>query len=143
MAEGPDEVVVDKSTAGKKHLEIGQTIGVQAEGPVQLLTISGIVKFGSVATIGGATLAGFDLPTAQQLFKKRGQLDEIAIAAKPGVSDPELLNAGARDPAADGAGKVGGGAGDEGRARARTRSSPSCAASCSRSAGSPSSSAAS
>ena len=42
--------MIDKSTAGKKHLEIGQTIGVQAEGPVELLKISGIVKFGSVAT---------------------------------------------------------------------------------------------
>ena len=86
-----NEVVVDKSTAGKKHLKVGQSIGVQAEGPVERLKISGIVKFGSVATIGGATLAGFDIPTAQRLFNKRGQLDEIAIAAKPGTSDTELL----------------------------------------------------
>ena len=47
----------------------------------------GIVKFGSVSTIGGATLAGFDLPTAQRLFDKPGKLDEIAVAAKPGVTD--------------------------------------------------------
>jgi putative ABC transport system permease protein len=85
------EAVVDRATAGKEHLRIGQTIGVQAEGPVARLRLSGIVKFGSVSTIGGATLAGFDLPTAQRLFNKRGQLDEIAIAAKPGVPDPELL----------------------------------------------------
>ncbi len=84
------EVVIDQSTAGKEDFEIGQTVGVQAEGPVQNLRISGIVKFGSVSTIGGATLAGFDLPTAQQLFNKPGMLDEIAVAAKPGVSDQEL-----------------------------------------------------
>ncbi|HEY7538041.1 MAG TPA: FtsX-like permease family protein [Gaiellaceae bacterium] len=89
---GSNEVVVDKSTAGKKNLEIGQRIGVQAEGPVTKLRISGIVKFGSVSTIGGATLAGFDLPTAQRLFNKEGELDEIAIASKPGVSDEELLD---------------------------------------------------
>ena len=86
-----NEVVVDKSTAGKEHLKVGQLIGVQAEGPETKLRISGIVKFGSVATIGGATLAGFDLPTAQKLFDKPRQLDEIAIAAKTGVSDPALL----------------------------------------------------
>jgi putative ABC transport system permease protein len=85
------EVVIDKSTAGKEDFSVGDTIGVQAEGPAQLLRISGIVKFGTVSTIGGATLAGFDLPTAQSLFDQPGQLDEIAVAAKPNVSDPELL----------------------------------------------------
>jgi putative ABC transport system permease protein len=88
---GPDEVVVDKATAGKENFELGQEIGVQAEGPAQRLRISGFVKFGSVSTIGGATLAGFDLPTAQRLFDKEGQLDEIAVAAKPGISDAQLV----------------------------------------------------
>lgn len=85
------EVVVDESTASKKKLEIGQEIGVQAEGPVQRLRISGTVRFGSVATIGGATLAGFDLATAQSLFRKEGRLDEIAVAAKDGVSADQLI----------------------------------------------------
>jgi putative ABC transport system permease protein len=87
-----DEVVIDKSTADKKGFAVGDTIGVQANGPVERMKISGIVKFGSGgSSLGGATLAGFDLPTAQRLFGKHGQLDEIAIASKPGVSDGELL----------------------------------------------------
>ena len=86
-----NQVVVDKSTASKEHFKIGDVIGVQAFGPVERLRISGIVKFGSVSTIGGATLSGFDLPTAQRLFGKPGKLDEIAVAASPGVSDPKLL----------------------------------------------------
>jgi putative ABC transport system permease protein len=49
------------------------------------------VKFGSVSTIGGATLAGFDLPTAQKLFGKPGKLDEIAVAAAQGVSNAKLV----------------------------------------------------
>jgi putative ABC transport system permease protein len=85
------EVVIDKSTAGKEHFKIGQVIGVQTIGSVQKLRVSGIVKFGSVGTIGGATLAGFALPTAQQLFGKPGKLDEIAIASKSGVSSDQLL----------------------------------------------------
>ncbi|MDQ2968129.1 MAG: FtsX-like permease family protein [Actinomycetota bacterium] len=86
-----DEVVIDKSTAGKEHLSIGQIVGVQAVGPVQKLRVSGVVKFGSVSTIGGATLAGFDLPTAQKLFAKPGKLDEIAIASEPNVATNQLL----------------------------------------------------
>ena len=45
------------------------------------MRVSAIVQFNSGLTIGGATLAGFDLPTAQRLFKKVGRLDEIAVAA--------------------------------------------------------------
>ena len=78
--------MIDKATAGKEHFRIGQIVGVQAVGTVQQLRLSGIVKFGSVSTIGGATLAGFDLPTAQRLFGKPGKLDEIAVASEPNVS---------------------------------------------------------
>jgi putative ABC transport system permease protein len=85
------EVVVDKSTAGKKDLAIGQEIGVQAQGPIEKLRISGFVKFGSVASIGGATLAGFTLPTAQQLFAKEGKLDQIRVSAEKGVSSQRLV----------------------------------------------------
>jgi putative ABC transport system permease protein len=88
-----NEVVIDKSTASKEHFKIGQVVGVQAQGPVKQLRVSGIVKFGTVSTIGGATLSGFDLPTAQQLFEKQGKLDEIAVASAQGVSTPKLVAA--------------------------------------------------
>jgi putative ABC transport system permease protein len=88
---GPDDVVVDKTTAGKEDFEVGETIRVQAEGPIERLRVSGIIEFSSGLTLGGTTLAGFDLPTAQRLMRKRGRLDEIAVAAKPGVTDTELV----------------------------------------------------
>ena len=88
---GHDELVVDESTAGKKDLQVGQTIGVQSRGPVETYRISGIARYGAVSSIGGATLAGFDLPTAQSLFDKVGQLDQIRISAKSGVSPEELV----------------------------------------------------
>ncbi len=88
---GPNEVVIDSDVADKEDFAIGDEIGVQVEGPVERLRISGIIEFGSDLSIGGATLAGFDLPTAQRLFGKEGRLDEIAVAAEPGVSDQELL----------------------------------------------------
>ena len=88
---GPDEVAIDKETAAKHGFEVGQTIGVQAEGPVQQLRLVGIFQFSSGLTIGGATLAGFNLSTAQRLFDKAGKLDEIAIASKPDVPPAELV----------------------------------------------------
>ncbi|MEP7223405.1 MAG: FtsX-like permease family protein [Actinomycetota bacterium] len=88
---GPNEVAIDKETAAEQGFDVGETIGVQAEGPVEEVKVSGIVQFSSGLTIGGATLAGFDLPTSQRLFNKVGQLDEIAVAAKPDVPDAQLV----------------------------------------------------
>jgi ABC-type antimicrobial peptide transport system permease subunit len=44
-----------------------------------------------VSSIGGASLAAFDLPTAQRLFDKVGRLDQIRVAAQPGVTREELV----------------------------------------------------
>jgi putative ABC transport system permease protein len=85
------EVVIDASTASKKNLQAGDMIGVQTVGPVEQFRISGTVSLGSSAGIGGATISGFDLATAQRLFGKPGQFDEIALAAKPGVTPEALL----------------------------------------------------
>ena len=88
---GPNEVAIDTGTAEDENFEIGEVIGVQAEGAVERLTVSGFVRLNASISIGGATLAGFDLPTAQRLFKKEGKLDEIAVAASAGTSDQQLV----------------------------------------------------
>ena len=86
------EVVVDRSTAGKKDIKVGDEIKIEAQGSAAPFTVSGLVKFGtSDLDIGGATLAGFDLRTAQKLFKKEGKLDQIRVSRKSGVSEAELL----------------------------------------------------
>jgi putative ABC transport system permease protein len=88
---GAGGVVIDTTTASKKHLHAGQTIGVQGVGPVVRLQISGLVKFGSASSLGGATLAGLQLTTAQRLLGRVGKLDEIRASAKPGVSPAKLV----------------------------------------------------
>jgi putative ABC transport system permease protein len=85
------EVAVDSSTATRKHLRVGEAIGVQADGPVRQMRISGFVRLGGSASIGGATLAAFSLPTAQALFHKRGELDQIRVAARSGISPQRLV----------------------------------------------------
>ncbi len=86
------EVVIDRSTANKKHIEVGDPIEVEAQGGAQPFKVSGLVKFGSSnLDIGGATLAGFDLPTAQRSSARSGKLDQIRVSRKSGVTEAQLL----------------------------------------------------
>lgn len=88
---GPHEVAIDEHTASTAGYKVGQTIGVIARGPTKQYKIAGIVKIGSVSSLGGATIAVFDFPTAQKIFDKEGKLDAIDIAAKPGTSPQQLV----------------------------------------------------
>jgi putative ABC transport system permease protein len=88
----PNEVAIDKATADSKHFKIGDTIGVQVNGPVRQFRISGIAKFAGVNSIGSATFALFEPKTAQRLFDKVGQLDVIRIQSKAGISNSKLIS---------------------------------------------------
>ncbi len=117
---GPHQVDIDANTASKNNYKVGDTIGVIARGPEQKYRIAGIVEIGGVASLGGATMAIFDFPTAQRIFDKVGRLDSISIAAKPGTTPAGARQRDQADPAEDGAGPHGRGrgrAGDEGHER--------------------------
>jgi putative ABC transport system permease protein len=88
---GPGGVVIDTNTASKQNLHAGDMIGVQGVGAVVALRISGLVKFGSASSLGGATLAGLQLATAQRLLGRVGKLDEIRASAKAGISPKQLV----------------------------------------------------
>jgi putative ABC transport system permease protein len=88
---GAHEIAIDAHTASAKHYAVGDTIGAVVRGPVQHFRITGITKLGNVASLGGATMAIFDLPTAQKLFGKVGKLDGIDVAAKAGVKPARLV----------------------------------------------------
>ena len=90
--QGDRQIDIDANTASKKHYKVGDTIGAIARGPEHTYTIAGIVKLGGVSSIGGATFAIFDVPTAQKLFDKVGMFDAINVAAKSGVSPAQLVS---------------------------------------------------
>src|SRR3954471_4595175 len=90
-AAGPTEIVIDDKTASKEHFTVGDVIGLSARGPVRKFHIVGLAKRADVSSIGGATFAVLDLPTAQQIFRKIGRLDVVRVQAKPGVSPQELV----------------------------------------------------
>jgi len=86
------ETAIDIATAKKKHFNVGDEIGVLTHAGVKHFRITGITEFASVSSIGGATIAVFDLATGQQLLGKAGELDVIRVAGKPGVTTKRLLS---------------------------------------------------
>jgi putative ABC transport system permease protein len=89
--DGPTQIAVDTATAKDEGFEVGDTVGAIAEGPVRRYEITGIVRFGSTESLGGATIAVFDVPTAQRLFDKEGRLDIIRVAGKDDATPAELV----------------------------------------------------
>ena len=90
LAEGtapttPHDVVMDEGTATKYHFAVGDHVRVLLQGPTQTFTITGFVKFGTADNLAGATIAAFDLPTAQVLFNRTGQYDAIDVLATSGA----------------------------------------------------------
>ena len=89
-ASGPHQIVIDSSSAKQGDFAVGDTIGASVEGPIKQYRIVGIAKFGSVDSLGGATIAIFDTRTAQGLLGKPGY-DLIAVSANPGVPPEKLV----------------------------------------------------
>ncbi len=92
-AAGPGEMVIDRGTASKNHFAVGGSVSVAPrQGARRRFSIVGIARFGSVDSLGGATIAVFDVPTAQGLLHKRGQFDLISVAAAPGTAPAQLVD---------------------------------------------------
>jgi putative ABC transport system permease protein len=89
---GFSEVAIDKASADDEGYKVGDAIRIEIDGPARDFEVAGIVKYGSVDSIGSATIAVFDTETAQQLFKKRGQFDVIRVQSKSGVTTSKLLD---------------------------------------------------
>lgn len=88
---GSSEVVIDEGTADRQGYRVGDRIGIATLQPARQFELVGIASYGSVQSLGTATFAVFDIPTAQELLEREGQLDAISAAAKPGVTPEELV----------------------------------------------------
>src|SRR4051812_22298521 len=91
--EGSKQVALDADTAAGQNFSVGDTVTVATLGAKHRYTVTGIATFGGLDTLGGATIAIWDLPTAQTLLDKRGRFDGISIAAQGGTSSAELIRA--------------------------------------------------
>src|SRR4249919_3980534 len=86
------EVVIDQGTAENEGFQVGEKIGIATVGPVRRFTLTGIAKFGSVPSLGGATIAVFDLAEAQRLLDKEGRVDLVFVASRPGVGEGRVID---------------------------------------------------
>ena len=90
-ARAPSEVVIDVNTADDQDYGVGDTVKVASLGPVQSFTVVGLARYGDVESLGTATFAVFDIPTAQRLFDRENSFDAIQAAAADGVSPDQLV----------------------------------------------------
>ena len=90
---GAGEVAIDAGTAKKHHYAVGDTVVVSTLGQKHSYRVSGTVSFGSVDSLGFASIAAWDVPTAQSLLHREGRYDAIAVAAKKGTTPAQLVQA--------------------------------------------------
>ncbi len=89
---GPGEVVIDKASATKGHLAVGDTTTIRVPEPVEV-TVVGIATFGAADSAGPLTYAAFTTDEATRLLMPRpGEVSNIRVAAAPGVSQAELVS---------------------------------------------------
>ncbi|WP_153814101.1 ABC transporter permease [Streptomyces sp. SUK 48] len=86
---GPDQVMVDKDTAAKHHLKLGDDIGMISVVGTHHARVSGIAAF--KVTNPGAAIFYLDTKTAQQtLIGRTGVYTDVDVTAAKGVTDDQL-----------------------------------------------------
>ena len=83
-------MAIDAATARKAGFRLGDRVGIVFQNGRETFTLVGLIGFGENDSLLGATLAGFDLPTAQRVLGKQGLVDEVDVKAADGVSPTEL-----------------------------------------------------
>ncbi len=83
------EASLDQSAAEEAGLGIGDTLKLASVERVVAYRVVGLTKLGE-ASWGGASIAGLILPEAQRITDKRGEFDQILIAADEGTSEAAL-----------------------------------------------------
>jgi putative ABC transport system permease protein len=84
------EVVIDAVTARDSKVKVGDRMKILFQGPAEEFTVVGVAGFGSADNLGGATLAAFELPTAQRVLGRVGRVDTVNAVAEKGVSRAAL-----------------------------------------------------
>jgi putative ABC transport system permease protein len=90
LPSGPGQVVVDARTANREGFRVGDRVKILFPGAPGEFTVSGVIGFGEADNLAGATLAGFDLTTAQKVLGRMGVYDEIDVVAVRGTGAEAL-----------------------------------------------------
>ena len=82
---GPDELAIDKATADKEGLGVGDTVSYLTDVGTFQGTITATVGLGSADSFGGAQLTALDLDTALVNFGADGKVDAIDVKVADGA----------------------------------------------------------
>lgn len=88
--EAADEVVIDAKSAKDGDLKVGDTTTVLVLAGPQQVRISGVAKFGTVDSPGGASFTLFRADVAQQLLAAPGKFDNVSVIGEGGISQEDL-----------------------------------------------------
>jgi putative ABC transport system permease protein len=85
-----NELALSAKAFAAEGLKVGDTISAVGHEGVQRFRVVGSATFGNVDTVAGYPAVVVTLPAAQELAGRRGEIDSISIAAKPGVPPARL-----------------------------------------------------
>ena len=94
--DGPGEVAIDKATADQHDFDVGDDIDIVFDSGTESFQIVGLAGLGNADGFGGATLAMFDPPTAQQVLGAGDTYDAIDMKLAEGA-DPVAVRAAIED----------------------------------------------
>ena len=106
------DAVIDVKTAADNGIHVGDRVKLLFINGPGTFTVVGTIRYGNADSLANATLAAFDLRTAQHVMNRSGQFDEIRVVADPGASQTAVRDhinqaLGGRYGIAHGAGCVG------------------------------------
>jgi putative ABC transport system permease protein len=87
----PGEISVSADLAQDQGVEVGDRLELSTNKGVEPVRVVGLVDFGDSGSAGGFGFTLATLRDVQRWYDKRGQVTEIAVAAKPGVTSSQLV----------------------------------------------------
>jgi putative ABC transport system permease protein len=85
-----DDVAIDKGTADKGKLKVGDRVEIQSQVAPKTYTLVGVARFGTIDSPGGASVSLFTEKEIQRLAKYDNEFDEIAVVADEGVTQTDI-----------------------------------------------------
>jgi putative ABC transport system permease protein len=88
--EADDEIVIDRGSAKRGDLSVGDATRVLTKAGVLPVRVVGVATFGTADSPLGATIASFTPAAAQRYVGEPGRYDFITVLAEPGTGEDEL-----------------------------------------------------
>lgn len=89
--QGPGEVVIDRGTAKRADVKVGNRLRVQALGPAFTARVVGIASFGKSDNFAGASFVLMDTVDASRAFGTAGKATNVMVHGDAGLSQQQLV----------------------------------------------------